>query len=748
MYKFTKTELESLGFTISHEEDIAKFNSNIRNAFFSPTRKLCAKVSEVTYEDMKVTSDDTTAEIHKKETDLYFSNTNLQSINIERDMQSEGAFIGNAISKKYEIKILDKTHAYDFSNKRLKPYIGIEYNGKNIYVPFADALVTEATYDSVSKIWSIICNDDMLKLGNKTLKEIPYTPSEITLREYMKILCANVGVNISSKPFFNDDMTFYMKNYQLSSESFDKKMPNFTGEENLRTVVSQIAQASIGNAVINRNGELEIISFTNLEDTDDNIIDASSYFSFEVNKKYGPVNTIVLSRSDADNVYSEAEIQKSSSESEENTEILPDFKSLTMSNGFTIAEQKAYENHILTNGKCELKIIDNAFLDCLYSQEERVQNARKIFDYIKGFEIYEFKMEFRGNPFIDEGERICIAANAGTFHSNYMYDAIAYDGSLKVTCGCNEIEQSAIDYQKAEGIGQLIRKTQFEVDKKLGTIKSLVSEIETKQDEISESVSQISLTKDDITSIVSKSGGSNLIRNSAFYKTDNKLSNWLISENCSYEITLNEDTVCQRKLKLNKGSFIQNLELVQNEIYTFACLFKNPKHNNETQTFIKIEYDSQSAEDVIVNGSDAQSADTITISQAFEVKGVNPRLVICISSADSSQDTMEISDLRIIKGTVETPWTLHMEEIYGKSHKLDANGLVIGDIADSTGNVHGDTLHLDQDSLIFKSANNVQSEFNNEKCMAPTGEFKTVEIGNVHFVHITDSRIFIMKGDN
>ncbi len=123
-------------------------NSAVNNAFFEPERSILAKLEEVSYAPQN-------GELVRTVNAVYRADDYLQSIEIERSVQTESAIVGTASSKKYIIKLIDRQGEFSFTGKRLKPYLGINYEQNEYYAPFPEANVYEADYDAVKKVWTI-----------------------------------------------------------------------------------------------------------------------------------------------------------------------------------------------------------------------------------------------------------------------------------------------------------------------------------------------------------------------------------------------------------------------------------------------------------------------------------------------------------------------------------------------------------------------------------------------------------------
>ena len=155
-------------------------------------------------------------------------------------------------------------------------------------------------------------------------------------------------------------------------------------------------------------------------------------------EKYGPINSIVLSRSgESDNVY----IQD--------------------------------EDSIEENGLHELKIIDNQLMNF----NDRSDYLEDLLEKLDGLEYYINDYVSTGIGFLELGDRYYIHIRDNT------YSCIMFNDEIEVTTGLKEMiytempEQTETDYTKADKTDRRINQTYLIVDKQNQKIESVVSEI-------------------------------------------------------------------------------------------------------------------------------------------------------------------------------------------------------------------------------------------------------------------------------
>ena len=434
-------------------------DARLRDAFFSQTRRTDAIVEMYS------------AEGEPQLLHTFGSEDEIADLAVSRGIQSDEDFIGCVISKEYKVRILDPDRSLDFTGRRLKPYIGVMISGEGTYVPFPAADVYEAEYDRVRKIWSVTCYDDMQKLNGLKLSDVDFStsgdggtgPEVITLSEYVSCVCRTAGLVFSGGSFFNSDMPVRVKDKtgeESDTETETVFGPNFSGSEYLREVISRAAQAALCNAVIDRSGQLAFVPVTaDFDETEGHTFTADEYFSFTSDEAFGPVNTVVLSRSDlGDDIY------------------YPDDDtagSVYISDGVTAAE------HVAEYGRIPVRIYDNPFLDRSTGsslEDTRMDYAEAIFDMMKGRSYTAYNMDYRGTPVVDEGDRIRITdGNGNVIETLYFSDTLSYDGGLRGTSEGRIISQTAVEYEQSGSVQEKLSLTQIKVDRSEALIKAIVS---------------------------------------------------------------------------------------------------------------------------------------------------------------------------------------------------------------------------------------------------------------------------------
>lgn len=204
------------------------------------------------------------------------------------------------------------------------------------YIDFGNYIISkEPEYNADTLSYSYICYDKML-YSMKDYERLNIT-YPITIRNYINTICNKLGLTFAN---INDTFANYDK--QIKLDLYDGYDYTF------RDILDELAQVTASTICINEiTDELEI---RYLNDTDE-IIDEDYLkdVNVAISEKYGPINSIVLSRSaESDNVY--------------------------------LQDQDSVEQ----NGLCELKIIDNQIMN----DNDRSEFLLDILNKLNGINYY------------------------------------------------------------------------------------------------------------------------------------------------------------------------------------------------------------------------------------------------------------------------------------------------------------------------------------------------------------------------
>lgn len=326
-------------------------------------------------------------------------------------------FEGNIL--KSIMKQLDVESSVDIPLETIINYqLGIKVGNSYEYLDYGNYVVIKSEKQEDLDRYKITCYDKMvysMKQNEELGIEYP-----ISLKNYLIAVANKIGLQVENTQFANQDRMIPAELYVGLDYTY-------------RDILDEIAQATGSNIIINENDKLEVKYFTDTEDT----IDEEYLKDVNVNfgEKYGPVNTIVLSRSGgADNIYY--------------PDPLPEFP-------------------------IELKISDNQ----LMNDNNRVDYLPELYEKLNGLEFYI-------NDFSSTG--ICYYEPCDIYHvevRNKTYKCVMLNDEINVTAGIEELihtdlpEQSQTDYTKADKTDRAINNTYIIVDKQNQKIEEVVGEV-------------------------------------------------------------------------------------------------------------------------------------------------------------------------------------------------------------------------------------------------------------------------------
>lgn len=313
-------------------------------------------------------------------------------------------------------------------NTILNCQVGLKVSDSYEMLNFGKFIVYDVNIREETGKYHITCYDYML-LTMVDYQNINIT-YPITIRDYITEICTFFGLT-----FKNESDTFVNYDKQISAELFLSESGNSLGYT-FRDVFDQIAEVTASTVYIDEDGQLELRYINDTENSinGDSLKDINVVFS----EKYGPVNSIVLSRSgESDNVY------------------LQDEQSVT------------------ENGLCEIKIVDNQFMN----GNDRADYLPEILAQLDGLEYYI-------NDFLSTGIlyfEICDAYNVIIGAKNYK--CILFNNEIDLSDGLEEKiytelpNQALTNYKHASKDDRQINQVYILVKKNQGEIEAVVSSV-------------------------------------------------------------------------------------------------------------------------------------------------------------------------------------------------------------------------------------------------------------------------------
>ena len=304
---------------------------------------------------------------------------------------------------------------------------GLYVNGAVEYLNYGKYIVYSCEKQEDSNSYSIICYDKLLR-SMKEYEAINLV-YPITIREYLTALANQLGLE-----FKNSNDTFANYNKEITNDLFANIGYTY------RDVLDDLAEVTASVICLDDDGKLELRNINNTNDTinEEYLKDANVNFS----ETFGPVNSIVLSRSSSDNVY------------------MKDDTSIT------------------ANGLCEIKIIDNQIMNF----NDRSDYLEDIYNKLHGLTYTIFDISSTGVMYYDLLDRFNIQIGDVT------YSCILFNDEQNITQGLEETmyavapQTSQTDYTKADKTDQKINQTNLIVNKQEQEITAVVEQIGDRSD--------------------------------------------------------------------------------------------------------------------------------------------------------------------------------------------------------------------------------------------------------------------------
>lgn len=522
------------------------------------------------------------------------------------------SMIGGFPSKTCSFEIYDFDNNLDFEGKEITVYRGLDVDGtiewisQGIFIPTADKITTNIStktisFDNIqdkSQFFDLRYESDLNWAGDAT-----YTGLEI-----VQEICTKLNINLETT------------NFNWYNYSF--KQPNFSSNITYREVISRIAEIGGNIAYMSRTGGLLIKGQMSTGYS----IARKRYNKLSKEKQYGPINVVVLGKN-------------------------------------SINDDIVYPNNLPTE-KIEWKILDNPFVD-LY-REEMIENVA---NYIIGKSITPFTLnDFVDGFYLDLNDTIQV-----TDKNNNIFNAtiLNYESTSRIKSNVSaDVQNNNVTNYNLAGSN---KKTTLDVKADVDHIKGQVDLVVKEQTEQSEKIAQLQIDNENITATTSsiqnnletnyyditkvdeliqnaetgltntflKSGGSNLLRNTApfFMSSENEAEYWQGNVKQMKEV----NSASGFALLIQNGTLSQTIDLAPNQ---YAIKFHYKRLLLAATATVK--YNGRTIE--LEEEGTIETTGTVN-SGKFEFR------VDC-----NIDDGYEIYDLMLNVGSIVTTWTQNANE--------------------------------------------------------------------------------------
>ena len=346
---------------------------------------------------------------------------NLVSVVIRDYCENEGAIIGTTMCKEAEIELINNN--FDLADKEFLLELGVEVAEDIIeYIPYGNFIVKEYTDMKSNNQYNIVAYDYMDKLNKEFVDENTYP---MTLQAFYEALATQYGVEIETQT---------LPNQQFMVE----EKPYFEGSSG-RVVVSAIAQMFGSFAKFNRENRLQMYLST---DTDEEITRDQMNSTLEIDNRYGPLNTVVLSLANVEG------------------------ENVTLKDAESVAQY----------GETILEIQDNPFV---YTQALREEAIEGIYNRVLGFTYIPTSFNYKAYLYLDCGDKVRVQK----MQTDDFVDTIILNQEIRVPgtrqskCENLALTKTEVENQYISPQEQARRRTEIAVDKANGQIDILTQRI-------------------------------------------------------------------------------------------------------------------------------------------------------------------------------------------------------------------------------------------------------------------------------
>ena len=167
---------------------------------------------------------------------------------------------------------------------------GVKSSGEYEYINYGTYIVNKYEWDIESNSTTLLCYDKMIQSMIPYDLSIDYSNGDITILDLLQRICERLGWALGTTEFTNSNVV-------IDEEKYDN---TYT----FRSVLEEIGQVAGGKIAFKDDDILYVLYPTETNE----IIDESNLKTLTIGKKYGPVNSLVISRTpQEDNIYRQDE---------------------------------------------------------------------------------------------------------------------------------------------------------------------------------------------------------------------------------------------------------------------------------------------------------------------------------------------------------------------------------------------------------------------------------------------------------
>ena len=350
----------------------------------------------------------------------------------------EGAIL-KSIMKQLDLELSVDIPIGTILNCQIGILVGNDYEMLN----FGNYVVFNSKKQEDNKSYRITCYDKIL-YSMKDNEDLHIT-YPISIKNYLSRIASEIGLTVATTSFYNSDLMIQGELYAGLNYTY-------------RDILDEIAQATGSIICLNENDEIIVKYPTQTNDTIDE--EFLKDINVDFGQKYGPVNSIVLSRSaESDNVY--------------------------------LQDEESVEE----NGLTEIKIVDNQIMNF----NDRSDYLEGILNALDGLYYYINDYSSTGILYYEVGDLYNVQVDNKTYQCLMLNDEIEVTTGIREQVYADMPSESITDYTKADKTDRRINQTYLIVDKQNQQIESVIST----QTEQNQKIARVVQTVDELNSKIS-----------------------------------------------------------------------------------------------------------------------------------------------------------------------------------------------------------------------------------------------------
>lgn len=619
------------------------------------------------------------------------SSTNLVSFTIE----SSGELFGSA-SSIATVKLLGSD--YDLLGKTIRIMFGLLVNNVYEQLDYGYYKVTESPIKKGAETTTIKAINMMGVMQEQSYESGITYP--ITIASLATAIGNRFELTVS-------DMTNLPNvNYQILEDLYAN-----ISETNYRNILAEIAGATATMATI--DDRTRTIYFRPYQTNVQGILTYDNLKSLTVGASYGPVNSVVLSRT-------------------------PQEDNIAVTN----------QTSVELNGLTEVKLANNEIMD-----DNRVYFAADLLDAVDGIEWTGFEATTVGHGWYEVGDRISFTdSNNTTWEGIITYHSLTVDGGVKETIKGVVPTETTTNYALAGNVMRTIYNTEIKVDKQNRQIQSIVQEQTSFENQTATNFSNVTQNITSVVASVQNSGGNNLIRNSAMYaKGSNNLpASWELSGSGTWSISPSADASANGSLS---GQVISLADKTVTQVITVKADNDSIPESDKTYYSFSCKIKKTAVGTCSVSLTDGTQEGVWAIELAngessnygeFAIEAILPHSSELTLSVTASADALfYITDMMLAVGNLRSQWTQANGEFANSQVQIDIDGISV-----KNSNLNGTYAKITAQEVELYKNNSLKAVVSSDTIEAPVGVFEDeIDMPPLKVVSQSDGWAFVERSN-